>query len=304
MENKNAGNRITNAFIILFSWLPVFAILGLFIALPIILCMWMGITGIIVFTVLIIFTTPAWPYFFKALPKNYNPIPLLKAIFIILTARAVVLILFFLFQVFIAFHFSFRTFIELRTLLLIYFGATLLVIALSFFILKNYSIIFKNFILVNIIWLIINSVFILNSVFSNTPKQEVYHFKFKKMKNIHSLNYWNSFISYNTNNYFHEKDSINSTIIKLDNNVYENFTPIRTFFWYENIYGADTITYTIAKGLLGWNVVKDYSFNLKYKPNPIFFNDNKKSTMHFNVDSNIAVQDSILIDSLLKNLPY
>ncbi|MEY4877395.1 MAG: hypothetical protein RL708_2545 [Bacteroidota bacterium] len=296
MKNENSDNKISNAFIILFNWLPVFAILGLFVALPIVLCTWMGITGIIVFAVLIIFTTPAWPYFFTALPKNYNPIPLLKALFIILTARAVVLILFFLFQVFIAFHFSFRTFIELRTLLLIYFGTTLFAITLSFFILRNFSIVFKNFILVNIVWLIINSVFILNSVFSKTPKQEVTHFKFSKQVVVET--------SMGTGIFGWRLVKQNSTEIILDSNKYQNYVDVRTFFWYENMYGADTITYTIAKGLFGWNVVKDYSFNLKYKPNPIFFNDNEKSTMHFKVDSNITTQDSTLIDSLLKNTTY
>jgi hypothetical protein len=137
-------------------------------------------------------------------------------------------------------HFTLNTAFPTITLLLILAQLILITYLLSKIFpqfLKKYS---RTFWLTCIIPAGFNLFFLLNFVFSSSPRSETYSFIQKEE--------WS-----------HGRKDKTSYIV-LENNIYEDYHWFRMFFNYHKLQYADSITYTFEDGLFGIRVLKSYTF--------------------------------------------
>ncbi len=184
--------------------------------------------GIAMFLVLFLLMSPFIAFTFKKL-IYFRKNEIQQAV----TSKSTKLIIISLLNICIFLSIGFSMLIDLKVLFLLYFLSYLPIFS---------SIYSKQLINPPRMWFtLITSVFIcINYCFSYNPKIEKYTFT----STVQRL----------------KSGSSETTLIRLEDNKYNEYTGIRVFFDFSKMYKKNQIVYTIEEGFLGISVVTDYKF--------------------------------------------
>ncbi len=139
--------------------------------------------------------------------------------------------------IWVFFDIGLQTFIPVTTLLLTYISFPLIVFFLMRFFFKRNDVMLAF----GIMPAFISFLLIVNYTFTGPVTEETYHYR-----------------PYDT------EDSGESTLIYLENDVYDEFAGVRLFYYFGEVTSANTITYHTATGLIGLKVVKQHRFYMDY----------------------------------------
>ncbi len=201
-----------------------------FIGLPVFSYMQYGPISLIFFAIIVLPTSPLWFRFFVQTFSNLNIETLYKKDKITIHTKALYLILFCVFNIYIFFQVTLNTLIKLQWVSIIYGCAMITGYLLTT---KIYSRFYKYLIRLGCSPGIISLVFLTNYLCAFSPKTESYRYTYS----------------------YHNPSPIFTTII-LEENAYLEYPGIRMFVIGEKVLDHSLITYKIKKGILGFEVIK------------------------------------------------
>lgn len=236
--NSSLATLFTH-FIFFFSCLNVFV-------LPIYLIYTFGRNGIIMSVVLNVFML----LFTMSAVRNLHELSLKKLIRstrYVLKTKAALSIVILLFNFFVFITIGLNTFVELHILFQSYLGVllfTVLIMAIRNYRLKTKINYFQYYYYsMCLVPAVISFFLTLNYAFNSNSRVESYHFT--SLKRTY---------------YFLNKPKIEKTgLIQLEDNTYEKYTAIRSFSDFSQLPDSGIVHYTIADGLFGLDVLKEYN---------------------------------------------
>ena len=240
-EKDRIGNHLSN---ILIHILALFILIA-FIA-PFISFILFGSEALFVSCILFLIASTFYKLAFQN-RQEINFYNLINSIVYVSKNSIIHFILLTIFNIFIVLKFGFQTLIPTTFLILVFF----LVIVLVYHFVKDTE--RKYFNSIVLAPLALNFLLLINYTVSFDEKQEFYQF----------TGSYDTVINSNHSGVRIQQ----STLITLKDNAYNKYYGIRMFLRFEEVVSANSIRYTFKKGILGFRVMTDYSFQLISVPN-------------------------------------
>ncbi len=223
--------KTTEAINVLADVLVTALVLMLVVGLPVLSYREHGPMSLIFSAIIILPTSPLWLSFLINIYKKIN----LKSLYLksesTIQSKAINIVIFNFINIFLFFQITLNTLIQFRYVALLYLLGFITTYYTSKRIKRRY---YRYLYKIVAAPLILNLLFLINYIFSFNPISETYWYKYD----------------------FQYSSSVYATII-LNDNAYQKYVYLRTFFDTEEIKKHNQVTFVIKNGILGLIVVKE-----------------------------------------------